>query len=396
MARRRKKRSLRPRVPARVKKRTKRPRSHRENELFGLALSALGLVLCAILYLGLDGGAVGSWLADALRDVFGNAAYVLPLALLGVGGLLLARSELLDVRPFRLGLGVGFFGLMVLLGKDNGGWIGLALGRLRRADRRHRRRDHRRCAALGGALLVSGASTGAILRRTGHVVRQASGARRALDWTSTETQTEETFASAGGDEPIAVRHVVDGAEAYPDVVSSTSQGDALLVRDDEPDFEPESLESVFETSSEHAEYRLDTGILRSPATAAAGKDTGARTAELLVRTLTEFGIDASVLGQISGPRVTRYELQLAPGRRSRRSPPSRRPLLRWPRPRSASSLPSLESRPSEWRCRTSPAPRHARGHLRRSPRNRERSPSGWARTSPATRSGPTSPACRTC
>jgi S-DNA-T family DNA segregation ATPase FtsK/SpoIIIE len=319
MARRRKKRSLRPRVPARVKKRTKRPRSHRENELFGLALSALGLVLCAILYLGLDGGAVGSWLADALRDVFGNAAYVLPLALLGVGGLLLARSELLDVRPFRLGLGVGFFGLMVLLGKDNGGWIGLALGgAFAGLIGETGAAIIGGALLLGGALLVSGASTGAILRRTGHVVRQAgSGARRALDWTSTETQTEETFASAGvRDEPIAVRHVVDGAEAYPDVVSSTSPGEnALLVRDDEPDFEPESLETVFETSSEHAEYRLpDRGILsRSPATAAAGKATGARTAELLVRTLTEFGIDASVLGQISGPRVTRYELQLAPG-----------------------------------------------------------------------------------
>jgi S-DNA-T family DNA segregation ATPase FtsK/SpoIIIE len=34
---------------------------------------------------------------------------------------------------------------------------------------------------------------------------------------------------------------------------------------------------------------------------------------LLVRTLSEFGVDAAVTGQISGPRVTRYELQLAPG-----------------------------------------------------------------------------------
>ena len=38
-----------------------------------------------------------------------------------------------------------------------------------------------------------------------------------------------------------------------------------------------------------------------------------RTADLLVRTLAEFGVDATVSGQISGPRVTRYELQLAPG-----------------------------------------------------------------------------------
>src|SRR5207253_1670833 len=39
----------------------------------------------------------------------------------------------------------------------------------------------------------------------------------------------------------------------------------------------------------------------------------ARIAEALVQTLANFGVDANVIGQISGPRVTRYELQLAPG-----------------------------------------------------------------------------------
>ena len=129
MAARRKKRPLRPRVPSRVKKRRqRRSRSQHENELLGLALVALGLVFSAILYLGLDGGAVGSWLALALDDVLGDAAYVLPLVLLALGGLLLTRSELLDVRPFRLGVGVGFLGLATLLGKDSGGWIGMAIG----------------------------------------------------------------------------------------------------------------------------------------------------------------------------------------------------------------------------------------------------------------------------
>ena len=320
MARRRRKRSLRPRVPARVKKRTKRSRSHRENELFGLALTALGLVLAVILYLGLDGGAVGSWLADALREVLGQAAYVLPLALLGVGGLMLARSELLDVRPFRLGLAVGFLGLMTLLGKDNGGWVGLALGgALAGLIGETGAAIVGGTLLLGGALLISGASTGAILRRTGHVVRRAgSGARRALDWSSTETQTGETFASpVERTEPAASKHVVDGAEAYPDVVSSAAAplGEREPLVAEPSALEHETLDAIFEHSSEHSEYRLpDRDILRkSPATPVANKDTGARTAELLVRTLSEFGIDASVLGQTSGPRVTRYELQLAPG-----------------------------------------------------------------------------------
>jgi DNA segregation ATPase FtsK/SpoIIIE, S-DNA-T family len=317
MARRKKRRPLRPRVPARVKKRTKRTRSHHETELVGLALAALGLVFSAILYLGFDGGSVGSGLADALTAVLGDAAYVLPLALVAIGGLMLARSDLLEVRPFRLGLGVGFLGLMTLLGKDTGGWIGLALGGALAALI-----GDTGAAIVGGtlllagALLVSGASTGAILRHTGHVVRNASfGARRALDWVSSETQTDENpVLPREPEEPP--RRLLDGAEAFPDVVGAFSSGNEqarLVPEEAEPD--EGSLEAVFESTAEHAEYRLpDREILRkSPATAAASGDAGARIADLLVRTLKEFGVEASVVGQISGPRVTRYELQLAPG-----------------------------------------------------------------------------------
>jgi S-DNA-T family DNA segregation ATPase FtsK/SpoIIIE len=323
MAARKKKRPLRPRVPSRVRKRTRRrARSAHETELLGLGLAALGLVLSAILYLGLDGGAVGSWLADALRDVLGDAAYVLPLTLLGVGGLMLARSDLLDVRPFRLGVGVGFLGLMTLLAEDNGGWIGLALGgALAGLIGDTGAGIVGGTLLLGGALLVSGASTGAILRRTGHVVRQAgSGARRALDWASLESQTDESFAPASEPEPPPPRRLLDGAEAYPDVVGAPIVGapPPLVPPPSLPEPEEataESIESVFETSTEHTEYRLpDRSLLRrSPAAATSSGDAGARVAELLVRTLGEFGVEATVSGQISGPRVTRYELQLAPG-----------------------------------------------------------------------------------
>ncbi len=39
----------------------------------------------------------------------------------------------------------------------------------------------------------------------------------------------------------------------------------------------------------------------------------ARTAQVLVQTLAHFGVEATVVGTIAGPRVVRYELQLAPG-----------------------------------------------------------------------------------
>ncbi len=319
MAAKRKKRPLRPRVPSRVKKRTRRPRSQHENELLGLALLALGLVLAAILYLGLDGGAVGSWLADVLTEVVGSAAYVLPVALVALGGLLLARSDLLDVRPFRLGVGVSFLGLMTLLGKDSGGWIGMAIGGTLAALI-----GETGAAIIGGALLVgglllvTGASTGVILRRTGHVVRRAgSGARRAFEWPSSESQTAEDIArpEAVATQTAPQPRLLDGAEAYPDVVGPAVRSEEASLVPEEPEPEYGSIESVFETSSEHTEYRLpDRTLLRtSPAGATSTGDVSAKTADLLVRTLSEFGVDASVTGQISGPRVTRYELQLAPG-----------------------------------------------------------------------------------
>src|SRR5262249_56461214 len=50
-----------------------------------------------------------------------------------------------------------------------------------------------------------------------------------------------------------------------------------------------------------------------PAGTGSSADQNARIAEALVQTLAHFGVEASVIGQISGPRVTRYERELAPG-----------------------------------------------------------------------------------
>ena len=131
MAARKKKRPLRPRTPSRVKKRTTKKRSrapHEHPELIGLGLAAFGLFLASLLYFGWEGGVVGEKIEAGFRDVLGSAAYVAPLALVVVGGLLLFRSLLLDVKPFRTGLGLTFAGLMVTLGTEHGGFVGELLG----------------------------------------------------------------------------------------------------------------------------------------------------------------------------------------------------------------------------------------------------------------------------
>src|SRR4051812_34910246 len=116
---RKRKTKLRPRVPSRVKKtQTKRSRPRNHSELWGLGWIALGLFLGAVLYLGWNGGYVGGWLGDGLHHLIGVATYGLPVALTALGALMVMRSELVDVRPFRVGLVVLAAGLMTTLGKD--------------------------------------------------------------------------------------------------------------------------------------------------------------------------------------------------------------------------------------------------------------------------------------
>src|SRR5947209_1736698 len=132
MARRRRRRTLKPRVPKRVKVRKKRERKtrsqHQHPELVGLGLVALGVFLGAVLWAGWNGGYVGGWIADGLDSLIGSASLGLPAALAIVGSLMVARSDLVDVRPFRTGLVVISLGLMLTLGKAEGGYLGTVLG----------------------------------------------------------------------------------------------------------------------------------------------------------------------------------------------------------------------------------------------------------------------------
>src|SRR5262249_50770327 len=131
MARRRKRRTLKPRVPSRVRRKkrgAKKAEGHQHPELIGLGLVALGVFLAAVVWAGWNGGSVGLWVGNGLDALIGGASLALPAALAIVGALMVARSDLVDVRPFRTGLVVLAFGLMITLGKDQGGYVGTLLG----------------------------------------------------------------------------------------------------------------------------------------------------------------------------------------------------------------------------------------------------------------------------
>ena len=170
MARKKRSSKLRPKSPSRVRRRKKKPtrtRSHHYPELIGLSLVAIGLFLGAVLYGGWSAGVVGGRLTDGLESLIGAAVYVLPVAMVCIGALALVRSELVDMRPFRIGLIVTSAGLLLVLGDAHGGHAGrgleaafswligstgvLILGTF---------------TLLAGLLLLTGASVGAIVRRS--------------------------------------------------------------------------------------------------------------------------------------------------------------------------------------------------------------------------------------
>src|SRR5439155_20722786 len=157
-------------------------------------------------------------------------------------------------------------------------------------------------AVLAGSLLVTGASAGALIRRT------ATAARRSLDRALPEPieQSPELISTA------SVLPLVDGTSAFPDVVGSVEP--APVIPFPEQDTQ-ESVEqpSLFDAKPLEAEYKLpDRNVLRRSGTnGATPSESNGQVAHALVQALADFGVHASVVGEITGPRVTRYELQLA-------------------------------------------------------------------------------------
>ncbi len=313
MSKKRSKRKLKPRQPARTRKAAK-TRSHHHPELYGLGLIAAGIFLGSVLYLGWNGGVVGAALARGILAVIGVTTYFLPLAAIANGSLLLVRSELIELKPFRRGLITLFIGLQLALGHAHGGYLGRGLQACfsKLLGGTGATIVAVLCLTVGG-LLLSGASLGAWLRRSGEAIRQArpSRARRSSS-EPLAAYPEPLVLPLSHDELAPNGGLVDGARSFPDVVGDETGPPPLLLESD-----PDSAEAptLFDVTPAKRDYELpDSSLLhRSPAVSQQLADSGERTSEVLVQTLANFGIEARIVGQISGPRVTRYELQLAPG-----------------------------------------------------------------------------------
>ena len=304
-------------MPARTKrKRTQKQRGRQHPELIGLGIVAFGLFMATVLYGGWNGGYIGGWIAQVYEILIGSLAFALPILFVVVGGLMMARSTLLDLRPFRTGLLVLALGLLFVLGRAHGGYAGRGLESLF-----SKLVGDAGVTLLGattiavGVLLLSGASIGALLRGSSAAVRRVgSAAKRRIEWPA-PPEAVPAAASAPASSALRVVPPVDVARDFPDVVGAAADfgGPPPLLIQPEDEEQP----SLFDAGPPEGapEYSLPdrTLLKRSDPAEAVSEESGARVAEQLVQTLSHFGVDANVIGQIAGPRVTRYELQLAPG-----------------------------------------------------------------------------------
>jgi DNA segregation ATPase FtsK/SpoIIIE, S-DNA-T family len=339
----------------------------RHYDLIGLALIALAVYLAFVLYFGWDGGRVGGWTQTGLTDVVGKVAYVVPIALGGWGVALIMRPSLrapaaidaggaLVVLALALAFAAGTLGLgpdhpvrhsyfHPAFFRTHGGAVGEAL--YWASTTLFQRLGAQILAVLmfvSGALLLTGSTIAGLL---GGAQRAAKGAGRS---TRELARTVRIQNMAAGDpyepagEDIAITRMNDTEPLSTQVLGAEDDGDepfdeapdpewddALAGEDfDEPDEESEepgldepepeltpmgNIRGAV-TESEEIDYRPPTPAkLLEKGKPDAGPDTKDRdaVAKALLEALAHFGVEARLLGTVSGPHVSRYELQLAPG-----------------------------------------------------------------------------------
>jgi S-DNA-T family DNA segregation ATPase FtsK/SpoIIIE len=253
----------------------------RHLDLIGLFLIAVGVYLTFVLFLGWEGGKVGYGVETGLEYLFGDVgARIATVLTLLVGGLLVTGTSVSSI--FR---GIGRGARHVFLGGR-----GAAQTAIQQRDERRR-------------------------EKTGSDFETEAGATDVMS----AYPDEEAFAptvALGSEEPPPEQVTEDFDEL--DEVEASDEPD---VPEGAPEAEagPVALTPMGNkrgvTESEQIDYRPPpAGVLTK-----GGPDTGPdpRDHEVvgrrLVETLGHFGVEAKIVGIVSGPHVSRYELRLAPG-----------------------------------------------------------------------------------
>jgi S-DNA-T family DNA segregation ATPase FtsK/SpoIIIE len=346
----------------------------RRLDLAGLGCIALAVYLGYVLYLGWNGGAVGSGAETGLEYAVGAGAVVAPVGL-GLAGLgLILRPLLPSPRSVAVGVAAIVAGLLLALAAQTAGLVpggtraelfdpdffphhGGALGEvLYWASTTLFQRIGAHIIAvlllLSGLLLVCGRSVSDMIS-AGHrgferakrgTVGFATAIRESRISTDPDllyTDPVETDPIFGPPEPLDGEPVITEGIPNEDQVEASSVANFdETVRVADEDASPVTTETEAISPPEKAEKEIEVertpmGEKRSEVTESdeidyevpvaermlergkpdKGPDTKDHQAvgKTLLETLGHFGIEAQIVGTVVGPHVSRYELRLAPG-----------------------------------------------------------------------------------
>jgi S-DNA-T family DNA segregation ATPase FtsK/SpoIIIE len=325
-------------------------------DIIALALIACGILLAGVAYFSWSGGALGRGAVLAMKFVFGALGYAVPVALMAIGGLLLARELRPPTRPLRTGVACVTVALTLILAAGTLG-IGPGVASAHTFWKPHAFEARggiigetelwlaaKLISTLGaqilslflliaGAILLSGATLASLVRLTGTGVAETSRALRR--------STEHRSASIAPPPPVthAAGSVFDEvAPPEPDtaeLVIRATHVEAPPIEGGVPEpqeelDEPEPERPAVEPADLTPQGRYRSSVTDDPEfvwklpnarflTRSGGEDAKPDTegqeqvAQTLLETLGHFGIDAKVIGRVTGPHITRYELRLAPG-----------------------------------------------------------------------------------
>ncbi|HVT00246.1 MAG TPA: DNA translocase FtsK [Solirubrobacterales bacterium] len=271
----------------------------RHLDLIGLFLVAAGIYLLFVLFFGWEGGKVGYGIETGLVYLFGAVgARIFTLLMLVAGGMLLTGTS---VSAVARGLGHGLKALF-----SGGVRGGEATARTVRhgSDEWRRRREERTAET------------------------QAAPTDVMRDYPE-DDEVEPTVALAEDDDIFAPGlfdadtevDLADGSAADPEPEPEPEPAEPEPVQEVLPEPEESSpgitpqgnLRGV--TTSEEIDYAMPSPRVLERGKGDKGPDPRDQEAvgRKLIETLGHFGVEAKIVGVVSGPHVSLYELRLAPG-----------------------------------------------------------------------------------
>jgi len=303
-------------APARRGKGAKKPKApkgglrlpggieQRHLDVLGLFLVAAAVYLLFVLFFGWDGGKVGYGVETGLTYLFGRVgARIFTLLMLVVGGMLLTGTS---VSALARGIGRGLRALF--RGVFAGGDAAAKTVARTHADWQKQRQARSEAETLAGPTDVMSSYPDTDEFEPTIALAEEGGEER------------DDFDAAVFDAETRVEEDPEGSPGIPGAEAEISASEQDAVAPPEEGAGQAQLTPMGSargvTTSEEIDYRPPSPkVLERGKNSDKGPDPRDHESvgRKLVETLGHFGVEAKIVGVVSGPHVSRYELRLAPG-----------------------------------------------------------------------------------